>query len=938
MELDNLAPPGSSSYSSNTMHVGDGTWDRTTDTFLLPNLQGLNFATTRYNGMGNRFKNEPQYHTIVKGHSVLAAITFIGILPLAIFLAKYGHDWPGGRVSFKLHVYLQIITVFLSTVILVLGWYAVGPERSLSNPHHGIGVAIYVLIMFQFIYGSCWFRRERRRKTPPVKLPLTVWLHRLLGRTTALLGFIEIGLGLDLYGSPKYLFILYSLAGAFLLISYLALDYYYMPRNDGTRPGGNQGEFYSDYGSYVSGSAAQTQRRDGHHWGRDISAAGGLIGAYEWFKSKRDRRRDGEEKRYDDQSEISRPGQTSAGPPPGPAPYGQGQGQYNQGQYGQGQYAQGQYGQDQYGQGQYGQGQIGAPRGEQSQGEGPAMMANATPRQHGAQSQGSQGSSENEKYTDDNYRPTWRERLLEATGAYAAYDGARSLFNRRKQRDDDYTEDGSYGSALGGNRPMGDQNDVSRVAAGEAPESPNTPRVNMGGAQPMTPTMTPSRPGRGDAGYMEDQERGDGPRPLLNDNAGLSEHVRELGPIAGVREWNRQRRARKDTNRNEDDRRQALEDEYNNRNSGNYPQPQDANQRRPSMSDTHMTGPSAFDAGQSDMARPDPSAPPLPAEGAALPQTSQGYYDGQNQRYPIPPPPPGPPPSNVLRSDGYGPRPEFGSARMPEGAVAPDPQRLLSDNTAANEASAYSRYTVPQNNTATGTARGLSASPSRAQASANRSQRPSVGNSAASASLYSGDVNSPSRAPGPGSPPVSVKVQMHNDGRHVTLRRLNEQEAAAERESRRQDRRNRRRGSSLSSANDEAGPSLAQRYRRNNITNTTNTNNNATAPVRASSSQPISNILPPHPQLSSSADGPAPYPSSNLPPPVPQHSASPASAGVLSPNVGPVGGSGVGYGTDAEGGTGTDVSAFADNRKRRRAERSRRLAAGLGSSPRVEFE
>ena len=434
---------------------------------------------------------------------------------------------------------------------------------------------------------------------------------------------------------------------------------------------------------------------------------------------------------------------------------------------------------------------------------------------------------------------------------------------------------------------------------------------------------------------MDDQERGDGPRPLLNDNAGLSEHVRELGPVAGVREWNRQRRARKDTNRNEDDRRQALEDEYNNRNSGNYPQPQDANQRRPSMSDTHMTGPSAFDAGQSDMARPDPSAPPLPAEGAALPQISQGYYDGQNQRYPIPPPPPGPPPSNVLRSDGYGPRPEFGSAHMPEGAVAPDPQRLLSDNTTANEASAYSRYTVPQNDMAAATARGPSASPSRAQASTNHSQRPSVGNSAASASLYSGDVNSPSRAPGPGSPPVSVKVQMHNDGRHVTLRRLNEQEAAAERESRRQDRRNRRRGSSLSSANDEAGPSLGQRYRRNN---TANTNNNATAPVRASSSQPISNILPAPPQIPGSADDPAPYPSSNLPPPVPQHSASPASAGVLSPNVGSVGGSGMGYGTDAEGGTGTDVSAFADNRKRRRAERSRRLAAGLGSSPRVEFE
>jgi O-acetyl-ADP-ribose deacetylase (regulator of RNase III) len=39
------------------------------------------------------------------------------------------------------------------------------------------------------------------------------------------------------------------------------------------------------------------------------------------------------------------------------------------------------------------------------------------------------------------------------------------------------------------------------------------------------------------------------------------------------------------------------------------------------------------------------------------------------------------------------------------------------------------------------------------------------------------------------SPPVSVKVKMHNDGRHITLRRLNEEEAAAEREARRKDER-----------------------------------------------------------------------------------------------------------------------------------------------------
>ena len=45
-----LAPAGSSTYSSNTMSVGDGTWDAQRNTFLLPNLVGLNFDTMRYNG------------------------------------------------------------------------------------------------------------------------------------------------------------------------------------------------------------------------------------------------------------------------------------------------------------------------------------------------------------------------------------------------------------------------------------------------------------------------------------------------------------------------------------------------------------------------------------------------------------------------------------------------------------------------------------------------------------------------------------------------------------------------------------------------------------------------------------------------------------------------------------------------------------------------
>lgn len=48
--LDDMSAPGTATYDSDTMVVGDGTWDFTKNDFLLPNLVGLNLETTQYNG------------------------------------------------------------------------------------------------------------------------------------------------------------------------------------------------------------------------------------------------------------------------------------------------------------------------------------------------------------------------------------------------------------------------------------------------------------------------------------------------------------------------------------------------------------------------------------------------------------------------------------------------------------------------------------------------------------------------------------------------------------------------------------------------------------------------------------------------------------------------------------------------------------------------
>ena len=171
--------------------------------------------------MGNRFETMPRYHSIVKAHAICAVIAFLVLLPFSVMFARFYARVPGRGV--RMHIYINIIVLGLATVVFILGFMAVGPERSLTNPHHGIGVAIYVLLIWQTIVGS-WIRKKFKKKgyrRPPIKL----MLHQWVGRATAILGVIQVPLGLTLYGSPKWTFVLYSIWMAFLLIFYFINQY-----------------------------------------------------------------------------------------------------------------------------------------------------------------------------------------------------------------------------------------------------------------------------------------------------------------------------------------------------------------------------------------------------------------------------------------------------------------------------------------------------------------------------------------------------------------------------------------------------------------------------------------------------------------------------------------------------------------------------------------
>lgn len=126
-----------------------------------------------YLGMGNRFKDMAGYHSIIIAHGVIGTIVFLGIVPISTLIIRYYSRW-NPFWAFKLHAWCQVLTLLLSTVVFVLGWFAVGPERSLTNPHHGIGLAIYVMVIFQVLWGWFLHKKESKRTRHNVPLKLVV--------------------------------------------------------------------------------------------------------------------------------------------------------------------------------------------------------------------------------------------------------------------------------------------------------------------------------------------------------------------------------------------------------------------------------------------------------------------------------------------------------------------------------------------------------------------------------------------------------------------------------------------------------------------------------------------------------------------------------------------------------------------------------------------
>jgi hypothetical protein len=621
-------------------------------------------------------------------------------------------------------------------------------------------------------------------------------LHQWLGRLIALLGIIQVPLGLTLYGSPRVLFILYALWAFMLLVLYFILSYINQPEMG-----------FDDRTTYIterSGRSGSTRSRRSKGHGLGALATAGAAGAGLAALRHRSRSRS-RSRRHGSRQEV---------------------------------------------------------------------LSSRHDSRSRVESQFTDSYLSDEKYAHNKKKSgTWRDRLLGAGAAAGGILAIKSLFNRDKK----HHAPTETGSDVSYSRPLGPsevtQTDLSRLEEGRAPASPANNRDDwrrvdereaaQAAAMAGSPLRQGHRPPRSGASMdsfdsrtsFSDEHDIRPPRRSY----GLKEGVATLGVIGFLKHSLGRRKTKKEDAHAEFIRQHDLEEERIARaNSGRRKYTGDGapprRNRRPSTdySESDLTGVTP------SLARPDIPRPP-PMDSTAGPATA-----------PIRPPPH----AEVLSESGseaYN-SPGGRSHRRHHHASS-----LAGPSLAAGAAAAA---------VSTG-------SPSRRDHSQHRSSR-------------EGSV---------ASPPVSVKVKMHNDGRHVTLRRLNEEEAAAEREARRKERQRRNRNGSRSSLSDLNN----DRWRRTEAIEAQQAAEMAQAPG-APLSMPEPTIPPPPPGPppgNFNAPGNIPLPP---PPPIPA-----AANSVLSSP----------HGTQVYG-TETDVSAYDSNRRRRRAERAQAKAARSGGS-RVEF-
>jgi hypothetical protein len=520
-------------------------------------------------------------------------------------------------------------------------------------------------------------------------------------------------------------------------------------------------------------------------------------------------------------------------------------------------------------------------------------------RTDGASSRHDSESFVDEKYSDHGRKQhTWRDRLLIAGAAGGAIAAARKIFGGRRHEDEGSSISEYPHRPLGGAHSI-TETDVSRIEEGRVPTTPTRTGVGMA-ALPAAAAIaagspsrhsrhsrhsrTDSRPAGGSIDSYDSWEESnlDSPGKAKRKTHTLRDGIAALGVAGFLRhKWNERKDTRDEVRvaamkrRDREDEKLARRNSSRRRYTGDgIPRP--PHRRHGSVTDSEMSplGGSNPELSLHSIPRPSgvPTTPDVTAANTAA--NAGGSY--------LPPPPPMP--ATIIRHDSSG------SEALTSSGGGRNNRHRVGEAAAAGLA-------------------GAAAGAALAGHERNSSRRR---DSSATSSVH--------------SPRASVQVKMHNDGRHVTLRRLNPNEKAAEKA-----RRQRRpgRSGSISSAGG-AGASGDEHWRRVQRMEAQQAAQLRADTIAAGEQQ---HNIPPPPAL---VPGPPSAPPSLRPsitqvPPPPAHGTfSPTPSDLLPPPPIPALGSNMGGSPGSVYGSGpsnVDSSRAESNRRRRRAERARLEAA-----------
>lgn len=362
--------------------------------------------------------------------------------------------------------------------------------------------------------------------------------------------------------------------------------------------------------------------------------------------------------------------------------------------------------------------------------------------------------TESDVLSEQTKQHTWRNRIIGAGAGLGAAAAAKKLFSRKREReDDDYDDPGPYrGRPLGGAVPTSSEA-FNNIEEGR-PADHWQQVENRERAQQAAMSGGAGVGHQFDSRISEDYSSVGPEKPSSVNKWGLP----AAGALAGLGGFFKRRKSRKEDGRVAAERQNDQEEERLFTSPGGRPRyTGDGTPRR-------GNAPIGYDS-------PYPETPTRPPIRSQAQQTPGQYRDDVAQSQMSPPPPANiPPPPRATNLPP--PPPVHSSPRSTAQGSPSDPYR--------RRGGGYSSRPSSMDSPGSPTRSGPRHPPEGIGSSVLSPPRPPYARGPGSGRSQS---NSP-HSQGVDSPPVSVKVKMSNNGRHVTLRRLNEEEAARERQSR----------------------------------------------------------------------------------------------------------------------------------------------------------